>query len=141
MRLTALLVVLTVSTGCVLAAGDLDAVQGTWKRVSGEVNGKALPEAEVQKTSLTIQGDKYTLKIGEQTRTGILKLDASKTPHQIDIISDAGPNKGKSLLGIYELDGDTFKYCLGAPGKERPTEFASKPGSGAGLYVNKRQKP
>ena len=41
----------------------------------------------------------------------------------------------------YELDGDTYRYCLAPPGKPRPTAFASPPGSGLSLGVSRRQKP
>jgi hypothetical protein len=44
------------------------------------------------------------------------------------------------LLGIYELDGDTVKFCFGGPGKERPTEFTTKEGSMRTLSVWKRDK-
>lgn len=120
---------------------DLDRLQGTWKRASGEMDGKKMSADELQKTTLTIKSNQYVLKMGDQTRKGYIKLDPTKKPKQIDIISDAGPNKGKSLLGIYELEGDTFRYCVAQPGKDRPTEFSSRAGSGHGLYVNKRDKP
>ena len=47
----------------------------------------------------------------------------------------------KPLLGIYELTDDSYKVCFGPPGGERPTEFASKPGSKVRLIVMKREKP
>jgi uncharacterized protein (TIGR03067 family) len=114
-------------------------LQGTWKRVAAEVDGKKVPAAELQTSTLTVDGDKYMLNMAGQMRTGVFKLDPSKTPKQIDIVSDAGPNKGKSLPGIYELDGDVFKYVVSSPGKERPTDFTAKPGHA--LYVNKRVAP
>ena len=46
----------------------------------------------------------------------------------------------KTKLGIYELDGDTYKFCLAPAGKPRPTEFTSKEGSGHSLGVSKREK-
>jgi len=52
-----------------------------------------------------------------------------------------GPDKGKTLLGIYELSDDAYKVCFAAPGKDRPTEFNSKEGSGNRLIVMKREKP
>jgi uncharacterized protein (TIGR03067 family) len=141
MRWASLLLVL--SAGLVFAAEggkDLDKLQGTWNRESGEVDGKPAPAEEIRNGKLTISGDKYTLTIGEQKRSGTLKLDEKKTPKTIDIISAEGPNKGKALLGIYELKGDTFRYCLARPGKDRPTEFSAEAGSGHMLYVNKRSK-
>jgi uncharacterized protein (TIGR03067 family) len=148
MRFVALMTAL--SAGLLLAAEgpqedaaqqELKKLQGRWSRVSAVTNGRPAPEETVKQSTLTIAGDKYTLKMGDQTRQGTLKLDPTKQPKAIDIISAQGPNKGKSLLGIYELEGDTFRYCVAEPGKERPTEFASKPGGGHSLFVNKREKP
>jgi uncharacterized protein (TIGR03067 family) len=146
MRMKALLA--TLACGIILAAvhaqddaakKELAKLQGVWKRVEAEVDGKKVPVAELQTTTLTIQGDKYTLNTGGQVRTGVFKLDPTKSPKQLDIISDAGPNKGKSLPGIYELDGDILKYAVSNPDKDRPTDFVSKPGQS--LYVNKRSLP
>jgi hypothetical protein len=51
-----------------------------------------------------------------------------------------GFTKGKKQLGIYELDGDTFKSCFGAPGAERPKDFTSQPGDKQTSSVWKREK-
>lgn len=123
------------------ARKEAERLQGVWQRVSGEVDGKAVPADELAKTTLTIRGDQYTLQMGTQTRKGTLRVNPATKPRSLELISAEGPNKGKSLLGIYELDGDTFRYCVAAPGKERPASFTSTPGSGQGLYVNKRVKP
>lgn len=141
-KVAALLLVL--AAGLVVVAADakdeLDKLQGTWARTTAEVNGKPAPEGELKNTTLVIQGDQYTLKTPDRDRKGTLKLDPTKSPKEIDLTPSAGPNKGKTLHGIYELDGDTFRYCLAVDGKDRPTEFSSKPGSGHGLFVNKREK-
>ena len=141
-RFAALLVVLSVGLAALAsdAKEDLDRLQGTWSRASAEVNGKPTPEDELKKTTLIIEGDHYTLRTPEGDRRGTIKLDPTKSPKQVDLIPSEGPNKGKTLAGIYELDGDTLRYCLTLTGKERPTEFASKPGSGQGLFVNKRAR-
>jgi uncharacterized protein (TIGR03067 family) len=58
-------------------------------------------------------------------------LDTSKTPHAIDYTNLAGaPNAGKAQAGIYEISGNTLKICMAAPGKPRPSQFASTSGDG-----------
>jgi uncharacterized protein (TIGR03067 family) len=143
MRRISLLVVGLLFAGVVLAAEDkkdLDKIQGTWVRASVERDGKPAPADELKNSKLTIKGDKYTLDDGKEKRTGTLKLDATKTPKTLDIISDSGPNKGKTLKGIYKIEDDTFTYCVAGPDKDRPTEFSAKEGSGHALTVNKREK-
>lgn len=50
-----------------------------------------------------------------------------------------GVAKGKKQLGIYEIDGDTFKSCFGKPGDERPADFTTSPRDGRTLSVWKRK--
>jgi len=119
---------------------ELGKLKGTWQRVSAEVNGKKANPMELEKTFLIIEGDRYTLQTPDGVRKGTLKIDPSKSPKQIDIVSAGGPNKGKTLHGIYELKGATLRYCVAEPGKDRPTEFTGKAGSGCGLFVSKRME-
>ena len=47
------------------------------------------------------------------------------------------PKPDVKMLGIYELDGNTLKICVGE--SKRPTEFASKPGSKTGIFVLRKE--
>jgi len=123
------------------AGDDMQKAVGTWTLVSGEADGVALAEKDVKNAKLTIVGDKYTVELGELgVKKGVQKLDSAKTPKQIDAQDTEGPTVGKSL-GIYEFtaDGD-FRVCFAAPGKERPTEFATKTGSGTFMHLWRRAK-
>jgi uncharacterized protein (TIGR03067 family) len=140
---------------CIVAAGllvaaedqkddakkDLDKLQGTWKAESAEADGNALPDEVVKQMKLVVKGDKYTFTAGPMEEKGTLKLDPSKKPAEVDIMIEEGEDKGKTQLGLYQLDGDTFKICFGRAGeKERPKELAAKAGSGTGMFVLKREK-
>ena len=74
------------------------------------------------------------------TIKGTYKIDPAANPKAMETTASTGPYKDKPLLGIYELDGDSLKICYAAPGKDRPTEFNSKAGSGWILTVHKRLK-
>ena len=52
-----------------------------------------------------------------------------------------GPDKGKQIHGIYELEGDTLAACVGRPDKPRPEKFSTTPGSGHTFRVLKRVRP
>ncbi len=127
--------------------GDLAKLTGTWLTVSLVNDGKTLvgenvPAKEGPTTRLAYDRNKWMVKVGDKTvATGTIKIDSTKTPKEIDVMDESGMKNGKTQLGIYELDGDTYKYCLAPAGKRRPAEFTSKVGSGHSLGVSKREKP
>src|SRR5262245_4336801 len=121
--LAALTVALLLAADADDAKKELAKLAGTWDVVSVERDGKALPADKAKGGTLTIKGDKYVVKIGETTIEGVYKLDPSLKPKAIDAIRTNGDDKGKSLLGIFALDGDELKMCFNAPGnKDRPRE-------------------
>ena len=120
---------------------ELAKFKGKWKGVSLVVDGKETPKADAEAMVLTVDGEKYSLKIGGEDVEGMQKLDPSKTPKHMDAVRTKGAYKGDKLVGIYELTDDSFKVCFAAPGKtDRPKEFKSEAGSGNRLYVFKREK-
>jgi len=115
--------------------------QGTWTFESSESGGMKLPADELKGFILTFEGEKHTLKKGDDlVQVGIQKIDPSKSPKTIDVTITEGPNKGMVMLGIYEIHGDTLKVCFDPQGKKRPTEFKSPPGSENFVNVHKRVK-
>jgi len=93
--------------------------------VSAESNGQKVPDAEIAKVKFAIKGAEMSFKEETDTKTATFKIDSSKKPAQIDIIPKDGPEKDKTMRGIYELDGDTLKLCVRGMGEGRPTEFKS----------------
>jgi uncharacterized protein (TIGR03067 family) len=119
---------------------DRDAIQGTWLASTAELGGKPIPD-EVRKTiTLVIKDDKYTVTVGKNPDRGTVKLDPSAKPKAMDITGTEGPNKGKKIPAIYELDGDTLKICYDLSGKSRPTEFKTVEGTQRFLVTYKREK-
>ncbi|MDB5341415.1 MAG: hypothetical protein JWN70_7034 [Planctomycetaceae bacterium] len=118
-----------------------ETLQGTWKLVSGEADGKALTEKQLKDGKLVIKGEKYTVTIeGRGTTTGVQKLDPKAKPKTIDIKDDSGANKDKTGLGIYEVKGDELHVAFAPAGKPRPTKFTTAPDSGHWMHVWKRVK-
>ena len=115
--------------------------QGAWTFESSETGGKELPASELAGLILTFEGDKHTVKKGnEMVQVGTQKLDPSKSPKAIDVTLTEGVNKGAVMLGIYEINGDTLKVCFDAEGKKRPTQFKNAPASKTFVNVHKRLK-
>ena len=127
--------------------GDLDKLSGTWLTVSLVNDGKTLvddkaPPKDGPTTKLVYDGNKWKIKVGDKSvASGEFTIDETKTPKEIDIMDETGKRNDKTKLGIYELAGDKYKYCLAPAGKPRPTEFTSKAASGHSLGVSKREKP
>ena len=109
--------------------------------MSIEMEKMKLSADALEHPRLKLMGDKFTVtEENNATFGGTFKVDPSKKPKTIDVTFTDGPEKGKIALGIYELEGDTYKVITDPAGKSRPTEFAVKPGSGHVLQVLKREK-
>jgi uncharacterized protein (TIGR03067 family) len=120
---------------------EMAALEGNWSMVSGEANGVAMPEATVKSGKRAAKDGETTITMGGRVYfKAKFTVDPSKKPKAIDYTMTEGPTKGKTHLGIYEVDEDTVKFCFAAPGKERPTEFTAKEGSQWTLSVWKREK-
>src|SRR5262249_6407506 len=139
---------LLVAAGLLLAANkddaskaDLEKMQGNWKMSSLTVNGEMVPADDVQKIHLTVKGNRYSVKRGDQPIELSFKLDAGKKVKEIDLTYETGDNKGKTNKAIYKLEGDTLTMCRHQEAeRERPAEFASKAGSMHVITVWKREK-
>jgi uncharacterized protein len=122
--------------------GANEALDGTWSFVSRTVNGQAMSKDQLQMMKLVRQGDQWQLQVAGQTvSSGTVTEDPTKNPKTVDItiVESAHPeDRGKTLPGIYEVSGNTFTQCNAAPGRARPTAFASPPGSGYTLVVYER---
>ena len=122
------------------AKDDLKALEGTWDLIYFERDGK---EVKLQKDTRAINtGAKFVVKRGDEViAAGTMKVDPSKKPKASETTYTEGPDKGKTFKGIYQIDGDTVKFCrAGSPDDDWPTEFKTKPGSGQFVAVYKRAK-
>jgi len=122
---------------------DMKVLRGTWTVVSAERDGKKLTDEQIKGVSLTIDGTgKVSVKRGDQLIfEGTIRIDPAKKPKTADGTQTSdGENKGKTTLSIYEVEGDTLRICSAEPGKDRPTEFATKSGSGHFFREYKRVK-
>jgi uncharacterized protein (TIGR03067 family) len=132
-----------------LIKAEVAKLQGEWKIISAVSDGDDVPLEQLSSVRRKIEGNKYILsgrdKGGaDRGRDGAIVLDPTKTPKHCEMKSDfvgvIGTRTSRStvtVLGIYELDGETQKECLGT---ERPTDFSCKKGSKRVLIVWKKVK-
>jgi uncharacterized protein (TIGR03067 family) len=139
--IASLTLVLTFSLAAKGGDAKDDTFPGTWLPSSAEFGGKVFPDAVRKTIKLVIKDDKYTVTVGKGIDKGTVMLDPKAKPKAMDITGSDGPNKGKTMLAIYERDGDTLRVCYDLSGKSRPTEFKSKEGTQLFLVTYKREKP
>lgn len=125
---------------------DREKLRGAWSTLVLVHNGKTLldeknPSKEAGASKLVYEGAAWRITLADKTvAKGVFTIDATKTPKEIDILDETGARNEKTKLGIYELDGDVYKYVLAPAGKPRPKEMKSAPGSGDSFAVMKRDK-
>jgi len=119
---------------------DVQQLQGTWQLTAGEYDGKRYSELQVKQSQIVFDGNRYSVPASDVgfSQTGTIKIDATTKPKRLEFSPAQDPDMGKTFLGIYELEGDTYKVCFALPGKERPKEFVSEPFSGYTLHIWKR---
>ena len=94
---------------------DLDRFQGTWVLTGIESGGQNIQQDMVIRGEyhLMVEGNKVIVnQKGKIVPMGTMKLDPTQRPKVYDrILSD-----DSLCRGIYELDGDSLRICLGIPG-------------------------
>jgi uncharacterized protein (TIGR03067 family) len=124
------------------AKAEMAKMEGTWTFEKIVQNGEDGPPAdELKEMKLEIKGDTRIVKRGDEVAVkSTYKIDPKADPKAIDVTVVEGPEqfKGKTLYGVYELDGDTFKICLALDGKDRPKKVQGAEGNV--LQVFKRVK-
>jgi uncharacterized protein (TIGR03067 family) len=113
-------------------------IQGTWIPISGELAGQPFPQQVLKTIRLILTENRYTAVVAGKKDVGNLILRSNQQPRAMDILGTEGPNKGKTILAIYELTGDSLKVCYDLEGKTQPREFRTSPGTQQFLVSYKR---
>jgi uncharacterized protein (TIGR03067 family) len=134
MRVLGLAVMAAILANGPAQADDKKEIEGVWMPVEAALGEQKLPEETLKTMRLKITGNQYEVVVGTMADRGNLKFDNKAKPRTMDIIGTDGPNKGKTILGIFELTGDTMRICYNLKGEKRPTEFNTQ-GEAAFLLV------
>ena len=119
---------------------DAERLEGTWLVVESERNGQKQPEEQTKKLKMIFNKDRYIIQVDENTKEATFTIDPTKKPKTIDVVPLDGEDKGKTIPGIYMLDGDKLKLCFADKTPDRPKEFTGKADSKAILFVLQKAK-
>lgn len=103
-------------------SADLQKLQGTWRLVAQD-RGHQVPLAQSPEQTLFFGGKHFLVEEKGLKQLGTVSFDPSTTPKSVTMIVEKGELEGKTLLGIYELDGDSLRICLDTKGQTRPTRM------------------
>lgn len=123
---------------------DREQLQGKWKLVYQEMDGKKLPDerqAEMFHGAMVFAGNRihYSVELPGFDFKFSYKLHFDEYPKGIDLVlteTPDGKGVGQTMLGIYRLDGGTLEICHSRT--NRPTDFSAGAGSHHVLIVLKR---
>ncbi|MDD2467558.1 MAG: TIGR03067 domain-containing protein [Desulfobulbus sp.] len=124
---------------------ELQKFQGTWVMISGEMDGKKVPEEHVKQNKITVVGNKVELFSPHQHKevivASITKLDVTKNPKEMHWVRVNGPHAGKTVISIYEFEGpDQYKVSFDPAALTVPKKFGTETGSGHIWHNWKRLK-
>jgi uncharacterized protein (TIGR03067 family) len=121
---------------------EMEKLQGKWKQVSVEINGKEFPVPTNKGVIVTIDGDRWRVDGPDGKSESTFSIDPTQNPKAIDRIFKSKGEKDNDTVRkcIYKLDKDTLSICRTKPSdtKERPKEF--KTADGEAIFVYKRME-
>ena len=119
---------------------ELAKIQGEWIVESQEEEGKPLLHREIKSRRIFFGGDRAIVRNrDEMIQIALVKFDP-KTPGALDLTVIAGSYQHITMLGIYEIKGDTFRVCFDKAGRERPKSFKTTADSGLFTAVYRRER-
>lgn len=125
---------------------DMEAIQGEWRCVAGEENGKPQEQSKVRQEGRRLIIRRHSLTMDKVGSGWIGKFEIDATNGHFDWIGKSVPaNMLTEWTGIYQLEGDELTLCFIFDKENkatRPTEFKSlppaQPGLAHALYTFKR---
>lgn len=104
---------------------------GTWRGWVVDGRGEN-PNAGHMQMELRIEGNTMTAReigqrggSGQGLGDGTFELSGTGNSGNLDATGTSGRHDGIEYLGIYEINGDTLKWCVGNRGRPRPQEYST----------------
>jgi uncharacterized protein (TIGR03067 family) len=113
---------------------DQERLQGTWKGILGMQSGQRVKDEEVKQVTVKFIGNTIDVSVPGVGK-GTFKLDPRPTPKRI-AVTYGEPGKRKTSQGVYTLDGDILRLCIGAPEEGAIEDI----GTDAGIDITLRRE-
>ncbi len=100
-------------------------LEGAWVPISANVSGSELRVNELRVKYLVLDGQDYSIidRSNRVVDSGQYLVNDRAVPPTLDIVGRQGPNAGRSMLAIFELEGDQLTVCYDLDGKLRPVNM------------------
>jgi uncharacterized protein (TIGR03067 family) len=100
-------------------------LEGTWVPVAANVAGKELVVLELRVKYLVLDAGGYSIvdRNDHIVDSGEYLVDDAAFPQTMDIIGREGPNAGRTMLAIYELEKDRLTVSYNLDAKVRPIDM------------------
>jgi uncharacterized protein (TIGR03067 family) len=103
----------------------LKELEGTYKVVSIEKDGKFAEKAITDTMTVQIKGDEFVVTFSaDDKKVAKIKVTPDAKLSNIDVTPQDGPDKGKTFAGIYKLEKTELTLAFSEKG-DRPKEFKS----------------
>lgn len=119
---------------------DNKPLRGDWIPVKAELGGKPMPDAVLKTMSMKLGDGSYDVLVAGQPDKGTYEIEPTAKPKGMVIRGTEGPNKGRIIPAIYEVDGKTLRICYDLSGAQRPKEFKSLEGTKLYLVTYQRKE-
>ncbi len=100
-------------------------LEGAWVPVAATVAGRELVVNELRVKYLVLDSGGYSIvdRTNQIVDRGEYLVDDAASPQTMDIVGREGPNAGRTMLAIYQLDADRLTVCYDLDGSERPRDM------------------
>jgi len=137
-----LLTVATLTLLALSAAAQDKALLGTWEGWLVDGDGSEQSQRRQRISELVITAAQITCKDGgnRSMGAGTYRIGGTGAVRTIDANGTAGQPAGKAFQGIYQVSGNTLKWCSGNDkARTRPTELKTNVGNGHFLMILTRK--
>jgi uncharacterized protein (TIGR03067 family) len=125
--------------------GEQEQLQGAWVVVAAEQQDKPVSAEGLASGRGGLRwaflGGRVVFESGDVRVEASYRLGRVRQTKTINVTPTTGPQQGRRLQGIYDLQPGVLRVCLNAGRGSRPAEFTAGPGSPWTLLVFHRAAP